>query len=144
MFRAFRSHPDAVLPKRADAGAAGYDLVSVEETWINPGERKIIDTGIIIECPVDCYARIAPRSGLAVKHGINVLAGVVDSSYRGTIRVVLHNTDKENGLEVAKGDRIAQLIFERVYTPDIEEVGSVDMLAGTERGTGGFGSTGKA
>jgi dUTP pyrophosphatase len=142
-FRIFRAHQDAVVPKRADKGAAGYDLTSVENVLLGPNERKLIDTGIVIECSQDCYARIAPRSGLAAKYGIDVLAGVVDSSYRGNIKVILYNTDKNASVEIEVGDKIAQLIFERIYTPDLEEVDSIDKLTDTDRGFGGFGSTGK-
>lgn len=141
-FRVLRDHPDAVVPRRAEPGAAGYDLVSIEDVCINPQSRAVVDTGIIVECPNDCYVRIAPRSGLAVKSGIDVLAGVVDSSYRGRIKVVLLNTDKNFPYLVEKGAKIAQIIFERIYTPVIEEVNTADKLTGTERGIGGFGSTG--
>ncbi len=141
-FKIFRAHQDAIVPKRADDGAAGYDLTSVENVLLGPNERKMIDTGIVIECPKDCYARIAPRSGLAAKYGIDVLAGVVDSSYRGHIKVILYNTEK-NAVEIEIGDKIAQLIFERIYTPELEEVESIDDLMDTSRGAGGFGSTGQ-
>jgi dUTP pyrophosphatase len=142
-FKVFRAHPDAILPHRADEGAAGYDLRSIEFVSIGPNERKIIDTGIVIECPKDCYARIAPRSGLAANYGIDVLAGVVDSSYRGNIKVIIYNTDKNNSIEIEVGDKIAQLIFERIYTPKFEEVNSIEKLSDTNRGFGGFGSTGQ-
>ena len=141
-FKFFRAHQDAIMPKRADEGAAGYDLSSVEFIVLGPNERKIVNTGVVIECPTDCYARIAPRSGLAAKYGIDVLAGVVDSSYRGNIKVILYNTDKNNSVEIEVGDKIAQLIFERIYTPEFEEVDSIDKLTDTNRGFGGFGSTG--
>jgi dUTP pyrophosphatase len=142
MFKVFCAHPDAIVPKRAEDGSAGYDLTSVENEYIGPGERKMIDTGIILECPSDCYARIAPRSGNAVKYGLDVLAGVVDSSYRNNIRVVLYNTDRTKGVEIQVGERIAQLIFEKIYTPVIEQVDSADKLSSTDRGVAGFGSTG--
>lgn len=93
-----------------------------------------------MEIPEGYYGRIAPRSGLAHNHGIDVLAGVVDSSYRGEIRIVLYNTDKEEPFQVRSGDRIAQIIFEKHY--DFEFI-EVDDLSKTNRGEGGFGSTGK-
>ena len=93
-----------------------------------------------MEIPEGYYGRIAPRSGLAHKNGIDVLAGVVDSSYRGEIRVILYNTDKEETLQVRSGDRIAQMIVERHYNFEFVEV---EDLSVTERGEGGFGSTGK-
>jgi dUTP pyrophosphatase len=140
MFRIAKVNEDAKIPTRGSKGAAGYDLSSIEEVSIAPGERAMIDTGIIIEVPSDCYARVAPRSGLAAKCGIDVLAGVIDSDYRGNIKVILQNNGSTN-VDIYKGDRIAQLIFERIYTPDITEA-SVEDLVATERGEGGFGSTG--
>jgi len=100
----------------------------------------MVKTGLSVEIPEGYYGRIAPRSGLAHKNGIDVLAGVVDSSYRGEIRVILYNTDKEETLQVRSGDRIAQMIVERHYNFEFVEV---EDLSVTERGEGGFGSTGK-
>jgi dUTP pyrophosphatase len=94
-----------------------------------------------VQVPADCYARIAPRSGLAVKHGIDIGAGVVDSDYLGIVGVVMFNTG-DNDFQVNAGDRIAQLICERIYTPVWEEVSSLANFEETERGDGGFGSTG--
>lgn len=139
-FRVAKLHDDAVIPSRGSAGAAGYDLSSVVDCVIGPGSYEIIDTGIAIQIPSDCYARVAPRSGLAAKHLIDVLAGVVDSDYRNQIKVILIN-HSASPFKVAKGDRIAQLIFERIYTPELETV-SYDVLTSTERGLNGFGSTG--
>lgn len=102
------------------------------------GGRAIVPTDISIAIPPGTYARVAPRSGLAVKHGIDVGAGVVDYDYRGPLGVVLFNFGKEP-FEVKAGDRIAQLVLERIVTPDVEEVEELDS---TERGAGGFGSTG--
>jgi dUTP pyrophosphatase len=133
-------HADAVWPKRAKPGDAGMDLTSVETKVVPPRGRALIDTGIAISLPNDCYGRVAPRSGLAVRHGIDVLAGVVDSSYRGSIQVVLFNNTDEN-FAVNTGDRIAQLIIERIYSVDLIQV-PYDELTNTERGAGGFGSTG--
>ena len=130
----------AKTPFRANKTDAGADICSVEDAIITPLERKAIGTGISIEIPEGYYGRIAPRSGLAYKNGIDVLAGVVDSSYRWEIKVILFNTDKENSFEIKKGERIAQLIIEDHFNFEFDVV---EELAYTERGSGGFGSTGK-
>lgn len=131
-------HPDAVIPSRGSQGAAGYDLHSVVDVVVAPGERAVVDTGVAIEiCQKDVYARVAPRSGLAVKNGIDVLAGVIDSDYRDSIKVVLINHGKEN-FSIMSGNRIAQLVFESIVLPKLVE----GELTDTVRGTGGFGSTG--
>lgn len=133
-------HVDAVVPTRGSQGAAGYDLSSCENIVVPAGKWKLINSGIAIQIPSDCYARVASRSGLALKKGINVGAGVIDSDYRNAIGAVLFNhSDKD--FEVKVGDRIAQIIFEKIYTPELEEV-DYDTLTNTERGTKGFGSTG--
>lgn len=142
IFRFAKVVSSAVMPTRADEGAAGYDLSACEEKIIPAGSWDKVDTGIAVEIPrYDCYARVAPRSGLAYKKGISVGAGVIDSSYRGTIQVILFNHGKEDFV-VNPNDRIAQMIFERIYTPVLAEV-SYEELTYTERGIGGFGSTGK-
>jgi dUTP pyrophosphatase len=129
---------DAILPIRGSVGAVGYDLYSVDTVTIPPTHRALVGTGIAIVLPAGVYGRIAPRSGLTVKHGIQVGAGVVDPDYTGEVKVVLFNHgDKE--FEVNKGERVAQLILERCETPPIEEIG---LLEETERGADGFGSTG--
>lgn len=147
MIKVKLNHPDAKLPVRANPLDAGADLFSVESVVINPGERAFIDTGISIALDEnnlhdmykdECYFRIAPRSGLAYKSGIDVLAGVVDLSYRGSVKVGLYNTGKEP-LIVNVGDRIAQLIREICVFDDFVEVESLDE---TSRGSNGFGSTG--
>lgn len=140
-FRVFKESADAVLPKRGSLGAAGYDLASVENKVVPARGRAVISTGLRIQVPSDCYARIAPRSGLAVKKGIDVGAGVVDSDYAGVVGVVLFNLSDED-FEVSVGDRIAQLICERIYTPGWYEVSSLEDFEQTERGDRGFGSTG--
>lgn len=122
-------------------GNAGHDLYACENAIVRAKDRAMVNIGISISIPIDCYGRIAPRSGLAVKNGIQVLAGVIDSSYRGEIKVVLFNSSNED-FTVEIGDRIAQIIFERIYNPALELVG-VDDLDDTERGSGGFGSSGK-
>lgn len=125
-------------PTRGSADAAGYDLYSDEDTTIPAGSRLPIHCGIAIALPPNTYARIAPRSGLAVKHSIDIAAGVVDADYRGAVRAVLVN----NGVEtftIAKGDRVAQLVLEMCRTPPVHVV---DELEQTKRGDQGFGSTG--
>ncbi|XP_054693485.1 deoxyuridine 5'-triphosphate nucleotidohydrolase, mitochondrial isoform X1 [Grus americana] len=130
---------NASAPSRGSARAAGYDLYSAYDCVIPPMEKAVVKTDIQIALPSGCYGRVAPRSGLAAKHFIDVGAGVIDEDYRGNVGVVLFNFGKEN-FEVKKGDRIAQLICERIYYPELEEVQALD---DTERGEGGFGSTGK-
>jgi dUTP pyrophosphatase len=129
---------DAILPTRGSGGAVGYDLYSIEECNVPPTHRALVGTGIATLLPVGVYGRVAPRSGLAVKHGIQVGAGVVDPDYTGEIKVVIFNHGDKD-FEIKKGDRIAQLILERCETPKVEEIGTVQE---TERGSGGFGSTG--
>ncbi|KAI2574091.1 deoxyuridine triphosphatase [Homo sapiens] len=129
----------ATAPTRGSARAAGYDLYSAYDYTIPPMEKAVVKTDIQIALPSGCYGRVAPRSGLAAKHFIDVGAGVIDEDYRGNVGVVLFNFGKEK-FEVKKGDRIAQLICERIFYPEIEEVQALD---DTERGSGGFGSTGK-
>ncbi|NXP43740.1 DUT protein, partial [Heliornis fulica] len=130
---------NAFAPSRGSARAAGYDLYSAYDCVIPPMEKAVVKTDIQIALPPGCYGRVAPRSGLAAKHFIDVGAGVIDEDYRGNVGVVLFNFGKET-FEVKKGDRIAQLICERIYYPELEEVQALD---DTERGEGGFGSTGK-
>ena len=126
------------LPTRATDYAAGLDLFSNENGIIKPQERKMISTGIILQIPNDYYGRIAPRSGLALKNGIDVLAGVIDSDYRGEIKVILYNSDKENIYEYKIGDKIAQIIIEKYYKLNIEEIEDIEI---TYRGDKGFGSS---
>jgi len=143
----------AITPTRQKIGDAGYDLYATENVRVKPMSRALVSTGLSIEVPEGYYARIAPRSGLAVKNGIDVLAGVVDSSYRGEVKVVLMNLSIDlasmMGLtpniagsnfdfNIKAGDRIAQLIIEKYHAIDWQQVES---LSTTER-TGGFGSTG--
>lgn len=131
--------PHAVLPARQSHGAAGFDLHACEPAIVPPGgARAVVDTGVAIGLPHGTYGRIAPRSGLAVKNGIAVGAGVVDADYRGTLMVVLFNHGSEP-FSVAPGDRIAQLILERFAAPNVQVVHA---LSDTLRGVGGFGSTG--
>lgn len=133
-----KKHPDARLPVRGSEHAAGADLHCIEGFILEPGERKLIPTGLAIEIPEDYYGRVAPRSGLAVRHGIDTLAGVIDSDYRGELRVLLINFG--NGpVAFEPGDRIAQLIIETAAPFDYEWT---DNLSETDRSDGGFGSTG--
>ncbi|XP_028773824.1 deoxyuridine 5'-triphosphate nucleotidohydrolase-like [Neltuma alba] len=128
----------AVLPSRASSLSAGYDLSSAVETKVPARGKALVATDLSIAIPEGTYARIAPRSGLAWKHSIDVGAGVIDADYRGPVGVILFN-HSDADFEVKIGDRIAQLIIERIMTPEVEEVQDLDSTA---RGEGGFGSTG--
>lgn len=134
-----RRHELARLPTRGSQLAAGLDLYSVEELTIAAGQRALVSTGLSAAIPAGFYGRVAPRSGLAVEHGLDVLAGVIDSDYRGEIRCALINHGREP-LRIEVGQRIAQLIIEAIATP---EPVWADELEETARGAGGFGSTGK-
>ena len=140
-YKVFLSHPDAILPTTATDGSAGYDLSACVDDIIPAHKWKAIETGIVVQFPKDCYVRVAPRSGLAFKKGLDVFAGVVDSDYTGTIKVILMNNSDED-FDVQKGDRIAQMIYERIYKPVLQVVSSMAELEETSRGAGGFGSTG--
>jgi dUTP pyrophosphatase len=131
----------AVLPTRAYAGDAGLDLYALEERELGPGERASIGTGISIQIPEGQAGLVLPRSGLAASHGIAIVnaPGLIDSGYRGEVRVLLLNTDRSRAFTITVGDRVAQLVLVRVETPAVEEV---DELALSERGDGGFGSSG--
>jgi len=131
-------HPAAILPTRGSGQAAGLDLYSIEDVTLAAGERAAVRTGLSAAIPQGFYGRIAPRSGLAVKHGLDVLAGVVDCDYRGEIVCALINHGRE-AFTLAAGERIAQLIIEAIITPEPVWVDSLDETA---RGAGGFGSTG--
>merc|ERR1711939_411702 len=132
--------PNAQIPKRGSDRAAGYDLFSAAEAVVPARGKALISTGLCIAVPEGTYGRVAPRSGLASKFMIDVGAGVIDADYRGEVRVLLFNLS-DSDYKVTEGDRIAQLILERIVTPDAVEVES---LTETLRGAGGFGSTGKA
>ncbi|AGE55058.1 dUTPase [Paramecium bursaria Chlorella virus NYs1] len=129
---------NAIVPTRATEGSAGYDISSIEDVVIPASGRVAVSTGLSIRVPNGTYGRIAPRSGLAYKYGIDVLAGVIDSDFVGEIKVILYNTSERDYI-IKKGDRIAQLILEQNMTPD---VAIVLELEDTMRGEGGFGSTG--
>jgi dUTP pyrophosphatase len=136
-----RLDPRAVLPTRAYNGDAGLDLYALEAVTLEPGERAAVPTGIAIEIPAGCAGLVLPRSGLAARHGIALVnaPGLIDSGYRGEIRVLLLNTDRAAAFDVAAGDRIAQLLLVRFEAPAVVEV---QALAESERGGGGFGSSG--
>ena len=136
--RVKRLHDTAILPRRASGGAVGYDLYCHEDVRILPGSRALVETGIAVVVPVGTYGRVAPRSGLAVKHGIQVGAGVIDPDYTGEVKVLLFNHG-DGVFEAKRGDRVAQLVLERCETPPVKEIGVIE---DTERGSGGFGSTG--
>ncbi len=132
-------HPAAKLPARGSRFAAGLDLSSIDDQTIHAHGRAIVRTGLAVAVPHGFYGRIAPRSGLATKHGLDVLAGVIDSDYRGEILCALINHGDEP-VEIAAGMRVAQLLIEAIATPD--PCWSEDMSE-TTRGEGGFGSTGE-
>ena len=133
-------HPDAVLPSYAHPGDAGMDVRSVESLEIAPGARALVHTGLVMALPPGWEAQVRPRSGLALKHGVTVLntPGTIDAGYRGEVGVILANLG-DAPFSVAKGDRIAQIVIAPVTTAKIAEVEVVD---DTDRGAGGFGSTG--
>jgi dUTP pyrophosphatase len=133
-----RLHPEARLPSRGSERAAGLDLCAIERVTLAPGARAAVRTGLAVTIPEGFYGRVAPRSGLAVQHGIDVLAGVIDSDYRGEILCALVNHGTE-AFEIEPGARVAQLVVEAIATP---EPAWADDLEETERGAGGFGSTG--
>jgi dUTP diphosphatase len=130
---------DAIVPCRQSAGSVGYDLCSGESSVVPAKGKALIKTNVAIALPRGTYGRVAPRSSLAVKSHIDVGAGVIDPDYRGNVGVVLFNFADQD-FAVAQGDRIAQLVVERVATPRVVQV---DQLDDTERGSGGYGSTGK-
>lgn len=133
-------HPDAKIPTYAHKGDAGMDVVSIEDKIVLAGERALISTGLVAEIPEGHEIQVRPRSGLALKAGITVLntPGTVDAGYRGVIGVILMN-HSHDPFNVSKGDRIAQLVVNKLPKVKIEEVSEVD---NTERSECGFGSTG--
>jgi dUTP pyrophosphatase len=135
-----RLREDAVLPVNAYSGDAGLDLAACEGTTLGPGERATVPTGIAVEIPAGHAGFVLPRSGLAARHGISVVnsPGLIDSGYRGEIRVVLLNSDRHNAFTVEPGMRVAQLVIAPVAVVRLVEV---DELALSERGGQGFGSS---
>jgi dUTP pyrophosphatase len=138
--RVRRLHAGAVIPERAYEGDAGLDLASCEHAVLGPGERAVVATGLVVEIPDGYAGFVQPRSGLAARHGIGVVnsPGLIDSGYRGEIRVVLLNTDRESEFTVEPGMRIAQLVVAPVASVRVVEA---DELAASERGARGFGSS---
>ena len=135
-----RLHEEAVVPERAYAGDAGLDLAACERVELGPGQRALVGTGLAVAIPQGYAGFVQPRSGLAARHGLSVVnsPGLVDSGYRGELRVVLLNTDASERFVVEPGMRIAQLVV--LPVPELELV-EVDELPGSERGARGFGSS---
>ena len=132
----------ARLPTRAHEGDAGLDLYAAEAARLEPGERASVGTGIAVAIPPGHAGLVLPRSGLAARHGISVVnaPGLIDSGYRGEVRVLLLNTDRSDAFEIEAGDRIAQLLLTPFAAPTVEQA---DDLDATTRGAGGFGSSGR-
>jgi dUTP pyrophosphatase len=136
-----RLHPDATLPERAHPGDAGFDLRSVVDVEVGPGERAMVPTGVAVAIPDGLAGLVLPRSGLASRHGLTLAnaPGLIDAGYRGEVICAVVNLDRTSPVHIARGDRIAQLVI--VAVPDLEPVW-VDELPPSARGEGGFGSTG--
>jgi dUTP pyrophosphatase len=139
--RVMKLRDDAVLPSRAHTGDAGFDLSACEEITIGVGERAAVGTGIAVEIPDGHAGLVVPRSGLALRHGISMVnsPGVIDAGYRGEVRLLLLNTDNDSAFTVEPGMRVAQLLV--VPVADVELV-ETDEVTATDRGAGGFGSSG--
>lgn len=135
-----RIHPDAVLPEYAHPSDAGMDVKSIDDLVIAPGKRALVHTGLVMALPPMFEAQVRPRSGLALKKGVTVLntPGTIDSGYRGEVGVILINLGEED-FEIKKGDKIAQIVIAPVTVAEIVET---DVIDDTDRGEGGFGSTG--
>ncbi len=138
-----RLDPSVPLPKYGKPGDAGADIASRVDMVLKAGERALVPTGLSIALPAGFVALVHPRSGLAIKHGISMVntPGTVDASYRGELQVILINHDLHEDFVINKGDRIAQLVIQKFEAAEFLEV---DSLPGTDRGTGGFGSTGRS
>lgn len=139
--RCVQVHTDLPLPSFAHYGDAGADLVSADTLTLKPGERAAVATGLSLEIPNGYVGLIHPRSGLALKHGISMVntPGTIDAGFRGEIKVILINHDQETDFLINRGDRIAQLVIQKVERAIFEKV---EALGETARGQGGFGSTG--
>ncbi len=136
------TNPDLPLPTRATAHAVGYDVRSADPAFtLEPGEIRLVGTGLVLELPPHLECQVRPRSGLAVRHGVTVAnaPGTIDPDYRGELKVALINLGQEV-VRIERGERVAQLVFARFATP---EVVRVERVGSTERGAGGFGSTGR-
>jgi dUTP pyrophosphatase len=138
-----RLDPDLPLPRYAKGGDAGADIVSRIDITLAPGERALVPTGIAIALPDGYVALVHPRSGLAIKHGVTMVnaPGTVDAGYRGELQIILINHDMSQSVSFKRGDRIAQLVIQKVERAEFVEVRD---LPGSGRGTGGFGSTGRS
>ena len=138
-----RLDPELPLPRYAKGGDAGADIVSRIDISLAPGERALVPTGIAIALPDGYVALVHPRSGLAIKHGVTMVnaPGTVDAGYRGELQIILINHDKSEPVSFKRGDRIAQLVIQKVERAEFVEV---RVLPGSGRGTGGFGSTGRS
>jgi len=137
-----RLDPSVPLPKYGKPGDAGADIATRIDFTLQPGERALIPTGLSIALPNGYAAFVHPRSGLAIKHGVSMVntPGTVDAAYRGELQIILINHDPREAISFSKGDRIAQLVIQKVEHADFVEV---TRLPGSERGSGGFGSTGR-
>jgi dUTP pyrophosphatase len=138
-----RLDPELPLPRYAKGGDAGADIVSRIDISLAPGERALVPTGIAIALPDGYVALVHPRSGLAIKHGVTMVnaPGTVDAGYRGELQIILINHDKSESVSFKRGDRIAQLVIQKVERAEFVEVQD---LPGSGRGSGGFGSTGRS
>ena len=138
-----RLDPELPLPRYAKGGDAGADIVSRIDITLAPGERALVPTGIAIALPDGYVALVHPRSGLAIKHGVTMVnaPGTVDAGYRGELQIILINHDRNETVSFKRGDRIAQLVIQKVERAEFVEVHD---LPGSGRGTGGFGSTGRS
>jgi deoxyuridine 5'-triphosphate nucleotidohydrolase len=131
----------AKIPRKATSQAAGLDLRAIENVVIMPRKRELVRTGLSLKIPKRHYGRIAERSGLALNFGLRIGGGVVDRDYRGEVKLIIHNTTEER-YTINKGDRVAQLIIEKIKDVRVKEVKTLS--SSTERGRQGFGSSGKA
>ncbi len=141
-FQRLEANPDLPLPSRATPHAAGYDVRSAEPDFVlQPGEIRLVGTGLVLEMPAHLECQVRPRSGLAVKHGVTLpnTPGTIDPDYRGEVKVPLINLGRDP-VPIGRGDRVAQLVFARFEAPVVVEADAVDETA---RGEGGFGSTGR-
>ncbi|WP_020495085.1 dUTP diphosphatase [Sciscionella marina] len=139
-----RLDPGVEPPNYAHPADAGADLSCTEDVTLPPGERALVGTGIAIALPEGCAGFVHPRSGLAARTGLSIVnsPGTIDAGYRGEIKVCLINHDKENAIEIRRGDRIAQLVVQRIEHAVFREVENVAEVAASPRGAGGYGSTG--
>jgi dUTP pyrophosphatase len=140
-FRRLESNPDLPLPNRGTEHAAGYDLRSCETVTLEPGQIALVPSGLVMELPLGVECQVRPRSGLALRHGLTLpnSPGTIDPDYRGELKVIMQNLGSE-AVTLARGERIAQLVFARFEEPTIVET---EATSSTERGEGGFGSTGR-